>query len=161
MTTEDVGFVLDALGSAGVDACVGGGWGVDALVGRQTREHADLDLYIDFRHLLTADRVLRDHGLVPATDWLPTRVQYEDARERAVDLHPLRCEPDGTAELTLPDGRRARFPPGDLAAAGVIGERAVRCLSASRQQLAHQGYEPTGKDRHDLALLAELGAAGG
>ena len=26
---------------------VNGGWGVDALVGRQTREHGDLDVFVD------------------------------------------------------------------------------------------------------------------
>lgn len=156
MGSADVGFVLDALAAAGVDACVGGGWGVDALVGSQTRDHHDLDLYVDFADFLTVDRVLREHGLSVATDWLPTRAQYEDARGRAVDVHPVRVAADGAAELILPDGRVARFPPGDLAAAGTIGDRQVRCLTAARQRTAHLGYEPGPKDRHDLAVLADL-----
>jgi lincosamide nucleotidyltransferase A/C/D/E len=38
--------LLDALRQVGVEACVGGGWAVDALVGEQTREHSDLDLWV-------------------------------------------------------------------------------------------------------------------
>ncbi|MGZ4382041.1 MAG: nucleotidyltransferase domain-containing protein, partial [Gaiellaceae bacterium] len=44
MRATDVLEVLAALGEAGVRASLEGGWGVDALVGRQTREHEDLDL---------------------------------------------------------------------------------------------------------------------
>lgn len=36
--------VLDCLDAAEVTAWLDGGWGVDALVGSQTRPHSDLDL---------------------------------------------------------------------------------------------------------------------
>lgn len=34
-----------------VDACVGGGWAVDALLMEQTREHSDLDRWAPATHL--------------------------------------------------------------------------------------------------------------
>jgi hypothetical protein len=43
MTAERVTELLGALDAHRVDACLSGGWGVDALLGEQTREHADLD----------------------------------------------------------------------------------------------------------------------
>ena len=156
MNTADVWFVLDAFAAAGIPSVVGGGWGVDALAGRQTRDHDDLDVYVDFGDLLTVHQVLTDHGFVPATDWLPTRVQYEDRRDRAVDVHPLRYDGDGSGELILLDGSAFRFPPADLAALGSIGGRRVACLSIERQLLAHSGYEPTDRDRADVALLGEI-----
>jgi lincosamide nucleotidyltransferase A/C/D/E len=39
--------VLGTLADAGTSVAVAGGWPVDALVGRQTGEHVDLDLAID------------------------------------------------------------------------------------------------------------------
>ena len=36
--------MLDALDSAGVRAALTGGWGIDALLRRETREHAAVDL---------------------------------------------------------------------------------------------------------------------
>lgn len=39
--------VLDALDRAGVSHWVAGGWGVDVLVGIETRPHRDLDLAVD------------------------------------------------------------------------------------------------------------------
>ena len=38
--------VLDLLAAAEVRAWVAGGWGVDALLGRQTRPHCDIDLVV-------------------------------------------------------------------------------------------------------------------
>jgi hypothetical protein len=45
MSAADVGTVLGIAHAAGFDRVwIAGGWGVDALVGRQTRIHSDLDL---------------------------------------------------------------------------------------------------------------------
>jgi Major Facilitator Superfamily/Aminoglycoside-2''-adenylyltransferase len=46
MSASDVIELLDALEGRGIDVWLNGGWGVDALLGRQTREHDDLDITI-------------------------------------------------------------------------------------------------------------------
>lgn len=48
--SSEVMAILDELDRRGVRFVVVGGWGVDALVGEQTRLHRDLDL------LVAADR---------------------------------------------------------------------------------------------------------
>jgi lincosamide nucleotidyltransferase A/C/D/E len=47
MELGEVLGVLADLTEAGCSVWVAGGWGVDALVGRQTRSHRDLDLALD------------------------------------------------------------------------------------------------------------------
>jgi lincosamide nucleotidyltransferase A/C/D/E len=47
MTPGDVIAVVQTLESAGVVFWLDGGRGVDALLGRQTRPHGDLDLALD------------------------------------------------------------------------------------------------------------------
>ena len=47
MKIDEVERVLSALESHDVPVCLAGGWGVDALLGRQTRSHDDLDIVID------------------------------------------------------------------------------------------------------------------
>ena len=37
--------VVGLLEADGIDVWLDGGWGVDALLGQQTREHDDLDLW--------------------------------------------------------------------------------------------------------------------
>ncbi|MGW2838199.1 nucleotidyltransferase domain-containing protein [Streptomyces sp. NPDC001493] len=44
MTAEGVLSVLALLRRAETDVWIGGGWGIDALIGEQTRDHRDLDL---------------------------------------------------------------------------------------------------------------------
>ncbi|ANS66789.1 aminoglycoside nucleotidyltransferase, putative [Streptomyces lincolnensis] len=36
---------------------------------------------------------------------------------------------------------------------GAIGGTTVRCLPADQQVRFHQGYEPSERDRHDMAQL--------
>jgi hypothetical protein len=65
MELGEVLGVLADLTEAGCSVWVAGGWGVDALVGRQTRLHRDLDLALDGRDETVALRVLQRR----ATAW--------------------------------------------------------------------------------------------
>lgn len=64
MNGSDVMEVLDRLRSAGVRFWVDGGWGVDALLGEQTREHEDLDLVVEREVCERAATVLGRLGLL-------------------------------------------------------------------------------------------------
>ena len=66
------------------------------------------------------------------------------------------CCATSTAGRTEPcDERDMAGPgPGPVPAGGArIGGRAVPCLSAEQQVYFHQGYEPIGRDRKDMAHL--------
>ena len=45
MTATDVHAVLDVLDAAGIRVWVDGGWGIDALLGRQTREFLEAGVF--------------------------------------------------------------------------------------------------------------------
>jgi lincosamide nucleotidyltransferase A/C/D/E len=47
----DVLDILDRLDVAGIEWWVDGGWGVDALLGAETRPHDDLDLVVRREHI--------------------------------------------------------------------------------------------------------------
>lgn len=47
MDANAVQVVLAQLHKAAIRAWLDGGWGVDALLGRQTRTHADVDVVIN------------------------------------------------------------------------------------------------------------------
>lgn len=46
MTADDVLEIIGRLDAAGVRWWVHGGWGMDALLGKETRPHDDLDLAV-------------------------------------------------------------------------------------------------------------------
>jgi Aminoglycoside-2''-adenylyltransferase len=75
MDLVEVLEILADLAEAGCSVWVAGGWGVDALVGRQTRSHRDLDLALDARNQTTALRTLERRGYRVETDWRPVRVE--------------------------------------------------------------------------------------
>lgn len=47
MSAKSATTTLTALDARDAEVWVGGGWGVDALLGEQTRQHSDLDLWLD------------------------------------------------------------------------------------------------------------------
>lgn len=161
MRVEAVLEVLDALRGAGCRAWLGGGWGVDALVGRQTREHRDVDLALDAGHEGSALTALGGLGYVVETDWRPVRVELAAPGRRWVDVHPVRFDTTGHGVQAGPDGTAFAYPRGCLTT-GVLDGVAVPCLSAAQQVAFHTGYPPREVDLADLALLRPMveGSAG-
>src|SRR3954447_23710339 len=147
--------VLDALTAAGCPAWIGGGWGVDALAGRQTRAHRDLDLAIDAAREAAALGALAARGYVVETDWRPVGVEVAAPRDRWVDLHPVAFDADGNGTQAGPDGTSFEYPR-DCFTSGLIAGRSVPCLTAARQVEFHLGYEPRPHDLADLAVLRQL-----
>jgi lincosamide nucleotidyltransferase A/C/D/E len=152
MEFDQVRTVLDALDRADVRSWVAGGWGVALLVGRQSRDHRDLDLVVDERDLHRCREVLERLGYAVETDWLPTRVELAGPEGSWVDVHPLSFDADGHARLILPDGSHVGYPP-EAFTTGVLDGRATPCLSAEQQRRVHAGYQHRAEDRHDLAEL--------
>lgn len=143
--------LLDRLGAVGT-AWLGGGWGTDAVAGRQTRPHADVDLAIDADHLAGMLDVLRRLGFAVSADWLPVRVELEHPDGRVVDLHPVVFAPDGSGVQEGLDGASFGYAA-DGFGAGRIDGREVPCLSAAQQLTFREGYHWRDEDHHDVALL--------
>ena len=158
MDAAGVHAVLDALAAAGCPCWISGGWGVDALVGRRTRPHRDLDLAIDAAREPDAMRALEALGYAVETDWRPVRVELVEPGEGRVDLHPVVFK-DGAGRQAGLDGDWFDYPRGDLVT-GTIDGRTVPCISPRLQLTFHQGYEPRDVDVMDLRRLHELIADG-
>jgi lincosamide nucleotidyltransferase A/C/D/E len=160
MNATDVVEVVEALTGAGVRIWIDGGWGIDALLGRQTRDHADLDLALDRERLPKAREALEGLGFhhdADAEPGLPARFVMVDPKGRQVDFHPLKFDDvgDGWQQLTIADDEWGRYPAQDLGSRGSIGGREVRCLSPELQVRFHLGYDWNEADEQDLRLLTE------
>lgn len=155
MTAEDVLSVLTLLRQAETDIWIGGGWGIDALIGEQTRDHRDLDLMHRQEQEAAVVAVLSEQGFTESLDWRPVRFVVTDAAGRAIDLHPLVFNDDGSAEQASPVPERPFIYPSSCFVSGTIGGVAVPCLSAAQQVFFHQGYEPRPHDLADMRHLRE------
>jgi lincosamide nucleotidyltransferase A/C/D/E len=154
-SAADVLAVLDRLEAAGIDVWIDGGWGIDALVGEQTREHDDVDLVLPLARVGDARAALADLGFQLAVDWLPTRCQLRDGGGRGVDFHAVTFAADGSARQAARDGGSYEYPAQGFSGRGTIAGRPVPCLSAEVQVRHHTGYEPTDVDRGDMRLLRD------
>jgi lincosamide nucleotidyltransferase A/C/D/E len=158
MPADEVLRVLSALDAHGAGAVVGGGWGVDALVGRQTREHSDLDLWLsaaDFEPFVVAAGELGIDRLTPWPGDRPWNFVVTDGALLRIDLHLHEPVDDDEVHYGSAVGG-ARFPRAALQGSGVIGGRDVRCESLPWSLRWHQDHAPRDVDRHDVTRLCEL-----
>jgi lincosamide nucleotidyltransferase A/C/D/E len=155
MSVSHVLEVLDALRSVGCRCWLEGGWGVDALVGRQTRAHRDIDVDFDARYENEVLKALTYVGYSIETDWRPNRLELTASGSRWVDLHPLVIDDNGDARQAALDGGWHEFPRSWFTT-GTLGGITVPCVSVVAQRRFHSGYALRSIDLLDLAQLDQL-----
>jgi lincosamide nucleotidyltransferase A/C/D/E len=150
---EDVTEILGRLDGAGIWYCIEGGWGVDALLGEQRREHRDLDLGVR-REDLDRLRSLLQEFERDDSEW-PSSVVFTDGRGRRVDVHPLTFDESGDGWQAKIAGGAYRWPGEHLDARGRIGAYEVRCITPDLQLRWHEyeGFDDV--DWTDMRSLAE------
>lgn len=148
--------VLDELAAEGVQGWLAGGWGVDALIGRQTRTHNDIDLVVsdDEPPFKQIDQALVREGFwfvdtfhhpgIPIP-WCHTWRHRAGAKVEVLPV-PLHKPPFAAGGTDVGEVRQPF-------AEGSIDGRPVPCLSAELQLLLHEGYPQREADNHDVALL--------
>jgi lincosamide nucleotidyltransferase A/C/D/E len=62
MPVHEVIAVVQLLNQSAIQVCVDGGWGVDALLGEQTRTHADLDVAVEHKDVPAIRALLAERG---------------------------------------------------------------------------------------------------
>jgi lincosamide nucleotidyltransferase A/C/D/E len=156
MSAENARTLLSALQDSGVDVCLGGGWGVDALLGEENRRHSDIDLWCPAQQLHDLLRVLVREGVDRVHPWpgdQPWNWVLHDGRRR-VDLHLYEPAGDGQWHYGSALGGE-RFPDEALAGEGVVDGLTVRCEAPAWAVRFHTGYPAREVDRHDVRRLCE------
>jgi lincosamide nucleotidyltransferase A/C/D/E len=155
MTGSEVVSVVDCLEAAGIPIWLDGGWGVDALIGRQTRPHSDLDAVVELEHADEVIARMESLGFRITQDDRPTRFVLADDTERHIDFHPIVFDDSGNGRQigAGANGGDAIYPAAGLLGRGAIGGQKVACLTPELLLRHHTGYEPQDKDRHNVRLL--------
>ena len=140
--------LMDALGAAGVSAWVAGGWGVDALIGYQTRRHYDLDLVVSDTgdNLERMERVLARAGFRPGIREfnpglaMPLRLNWQDDTGHTVEVMPvtLGTPPFTGGEPLFAEGRHRR-PAGAVPVRPPPGHAARGLRGTGRRHDGHGG----------------------
>ena len=151
MSENDVVEIISLLERNRLEVYVDGGWAVDALLGRQTRRHDDLDIAMPHLHVpallaLLTPKGFRHHHR--ADSWECNFV-LGDAAGRFVDVHTYTLDDAGQYSAGVP------YTPEQLTGHGVIGGYQVRCIAPEWLVKFHTGYTLDGNDWHDVRLLCE------
>lgn len=159
--------IYQRLTVANIPVWLTGGWGIDALLGVQTRPHKDLDVILlvdDVDRLL---EILAVDGYVLKEIWeenlwvedsehnqVPTGFVYHDSVGRELDAHAMRIDEVGNGVPCWAEAEGFILSKQDLAAEGEIAGFVVRCISPEMQMRAHTGYPLPEVQRQDLKQLS-------
>lgn len=156
VTSIDVIDLYTTLENLGVEIWIDGGWGVDALLGKQSRHHQDLDIAIQQKDVPKLRQLLHARGY--------TEIKLEIARAwnfvlgdetgREIDVHVIVLD-DQRNGIYGPAENREMYPAASLTGIGLIEGRMVRCISAEWMVKFHSGYELKDKDFQDVSALCE------
>jgi lincosamide nucleotidyltransferase A/C/D/E len=154
MTADEVIRLIERLDAAAVEVWLDGGWGVDALLERQIREHDDLDLVVELTDVSRLIAVLDGAGYEHVAGGAPKSFVLVDRDGRQVDVHPVVFDDAREGGVyQMDDGREWVYPAAGFWGRGRVSGHCVRCLSPEVQLLVHDGYELTEKDYRELNLL--------
>ena len=133
---------------------IDGGWGVDALLGEQTRKHQDLDIIISWEDSNILTEALFAHGFVDihTDDRTARNFVMGHPSHGMIDFHVVERTEDGGA-IYGPGEIDWIITESELSVVGVIGGRDVRCLSVDYQVRSHAGYTLTDTDFADMQAL--------
>lgn len=134
VTARDAAGLYELLRGSGIRCWVMGGWGVDALLEEQTREHHNRPLDVAGKTWPTAFVAATEAGV-------------------ELDVHVIKV--DAGVAIPLCDVPWP-FDDHSLDGSGVIAGSQVECVSARTQLVMHRGYELPESQQRDLELLGRL-----
>jgi lincosamide nucleotidyltransferase A/C/D/E len=156
MTISALASLLHLFEAEGLVVWLDGGWGVDALLGEQTRPHGDVDLVVALEDVPRLEAALARRGFGYKRGTRPTAFVLGDADGLEVDIHAVRFDEAGNGVYRMENGADWVYPASGFAGQGLVAGRPVNCLTPEIQVLCHaDGYTPVEKDFADMAHLAE------
>lgn len=155
MTSVDVTEFCRRMDSLGIKFWIDGGWGVDALLGKQTRKHADLDIVLQQADCDLVLEFLRERGFreMPREDSRPCNFVMGNGGGKAVDFHVIVLDDNGNGLYGPPEAAEGIYPAAALQGRGTVDGLPVRCTSPEFQISSHSGYELADTDIEDVTAL--------
>jgi lincosamide nucleotidyltransferase A/C/D/E len=149
MTAKDVVEMAQLLNQNRIDFHVDGGWGVDALLGEQTRKHADLDIAIQHKDVAQIRAMLEARGYkdVPRDDTRDCNFVLGDDQGHQMDIHSYTFDMAGHVVYGV------EYPFDSLTGTGSVNGHPVKCISPEWLVKFHAGYKLDKDDYHDVKAL--------
>ena len=156
MTSSALVDLLRLIEDAGISVWLDGGWGVDALLETQSREHRDVDIVLRRSDVPRLQTVLDPRGFAVLNGKPPDSFVLANGSGLEVDVHAVVFDDNGNGVYRMQNGENWIYPAEGFSGRGIVGGMKLRCLSPAIQVLCHAyGYTPIEKDFRDMELLQE------
>ncbi len=156
MTSCDLTEFYRQMDLLGIEIWIDGGWGVDALLGKQTRTHVDLDIVLHKKDRGSVVDFLRkrDFREIPREDSRPWNFGMRNGAGKEVDFHVIVPDEEGNGLYGPPEAGEGMYPADALQGKGTVDGLPVRCISPEFQIRSHTGYNFGEMDVKDVTALA-------
>jgi lincosamide nucleotidyltransferase A/C/D/E len=156
MTACDVTEFYCQMEVLGIKIWIDGGWGVDALLGKQTRAHVDLDIVVQEKDLASVIAFLESRGFrkLPRDDSRSWNFVMGNGKDKEIDLHVIVLDEEGNGLYGPPECGEGMYPAEALNGTGTVDGMTVRCISPEFQIWSHMGYAFSQADVKDVTALA-------
>jgi lincosamide nucleotidyltransferase A/C/D/E len=144
------------LNDLGVEVWIDGGWGVDALLGKQSRDHNDLDIVIQKKDIPILRKYMESKGYkdVKRDDTSPWNFVLGDDNGQEVDVHVIIFDKKRNG-LYGPVEKGVMYPADSLKGKGIINGQKVKCITVEYMVKFHTGYKLRDNDFNDVTALCE------
>ena len=130
---ESLFMLLSVLDELSAKYWVEGGWGIDILLGKQTRAHRDLDVDMDAHFVEQFLEKLCERGYEIVAEQRPTRIELYRRLHGYIDVHPLILMDIGGAKQANPAGGWFELAAAWFGSAQFEG-RQIPCITAEGQE---------------------------
>jgi lincosamide nucleotidyltransferase A/C/D/E len=156
MTAETVLVLCDTFEKLGVEVWLDGGWGVDALLEIQSRDHADLDIVIDGKDVARLRDHLERNGCkeIKLEIARPHNFVLADQFGSEIDIHVIERDERGDG-IYGPPANGEMYPSASLTGIGSINAHHVKCISPEWTVRFHTGYKLKDKDYGDVSAVCK------
>lgn len=156
ITSEQVLSIYRGLEERGIKIWIDGGWAVDALLGKETRPHQDLDIALQNKNYMQAKRFFEEQGYaeIERTEDKKWDIVLGNPEGLEVEIHTFNTNEHGdTASEPYWNGYDAKSLKGE----GWISGYPVRCVSIDQLVKTHDHTKRSLKqtDYQDIQLLEE------
>jgi len=154
METGKVIEIIKLLEENCINVWIDGGWGIDALLGTQTRTHQDLDIVIQNTYIPKLRELFNNIGYkeIIRDDTSAWNFVLGNELGHLVDVHVIAFDNQGNG-LYGPMENGIMYPANSLTGVGLIGELKVKCLTPEYQIKSHTGYKLREIDFQDIKAL--------
>lgn len=148
----EANYVVDfynLLDKNGIKIHIDGGWGIDALLGEQTRPHNDLDIAVQHKDVQKLRELLgvRGYKEIKKESSKDYNFVLGDDKGHEVDVHSYTFDSDGNNIYGI------EYPAASLTGIGTISGQTVRCIALEWVLKFHENFEPSENDIKDIKAL--------